>query len=98
MANIYKYGLEWKPVQTIKCKAVKILDIQIQNGKPVMWAVTRVDAEEQNVGIVMQGTGTDVLAIVNELAHVSTTQHNGYVWHWFTDFEYDYGNVEGEGR
>lgn len=93
MANIYKFDLNFEQVQTIKCKAVKILDIQIQNGKPVMWAITRVDAEERNVGIVMQGTGTDVLAIVEDLTHVSTTQHNGYVWHWFTDFDFDYREV-----
>lgn len=87
MANIYKYNLELTQVQTIKCKAIKILDIQIQNDHPVMWAITKVDAEEQDVNIIMQGTGMDVLAIVEDLTHISTTQDNrGFVWHWFTDF------------
>lgn len=89
MSNIYKYELKWKPVQTVKCKAVKILDIQIQNGTPVMWAVTSVDAKERAIDIIMQGTGMDVLAIVEDLTHISTTQFNGYVWHWFTDFDYE---------
>lgn len=94
MANIYKFNLGWKPVQTVRCKAIKILDIQIQNGQPVMWVITNVDAEERNIGIVMQGTGMDVLAIVEEFTHISTTQDRGYVWHWFTDFEYDYGKED----
>lgn len=94
MANIYKFDLEWKPVQTVRCKAVKILDIQIQNGKPVMWAVTSAFVEERDVGIIMQGTGTDVLSIVEDYSHVSTIQCDGYVWHWFTDFNYQY--AEGE--
>lgn len=90
MVNIYKFVLKFEHVQTIRCKAIKILDIQIQDGKPVLWVVTRDDAEERNVGIVMQGTGTGVFASYRTLVPVSTTQINGYVWHWFTDFNFNY--------
>lgn len=86
MPNIYKYPLEWKPAQTVKCKAVKILDIQIQNGQPVMWAIATTDAKEHVVGIIMQNTGTDVLALVEEFTYISTTQIDGFVGHWFYEF------------
>lgn len=102
MANIYKYPLEWKQVQTIKCKATKILDIQIQkkyigeqyDANPVLWAITNPDVEEREIGIIMQGTGTDVIALIEDLTHISTTQHNGYIWHWFTDFNVDTDEVK----
>ena len=86
MPNIYKYELSFQQLQTLLCRPVKVLDVQIQNGKPYIWVLTSADVPQQNVGIIMQPTGTDILAIVEDLAYISTTQNDGYVWHWFTTF------------
>lgn len=84
--NIYKYKLDFSQTQTVFCRAIKILDIQIQDGRPVMWTVEKTDIEEKEINIIMQPTGTGV-ALVENLAYVSTTQTNGFVWHWFTDID-----------
>lgn len=93
--NIYKYKLDLTQAQSIKCRAIKILDIQIQNGNPVMWVMEKADAEEKEIGIVMQPTGMDVMELIEDLTYVSTTQDTeGLVWHWFTDIDFDYTQEE----
>jgi len=87
MTNIYKYNLDWTTTQTVKCRAIKILDIQIQNEQPVMWVVTSDDVEEQKINILLGITGGNVLEAVKKFCYISTTQCNGFVGHWFVEFE-----------
>lgn len=84
--NIYKYSLEYKPKQSIRADVKKILDIQIQNGKPCLWALVKGGKDTVKfTTIYCFGTGTmDVGLCCNEnLKHIATTQVNGYVFHWF---------------
>lgn len=87
MINIYKYELEWMCIQQLTCNAVKILDIQVQNGKPVLWAVVSEDEKEARFNIYMRTTGGPLPNPVNIGSYISTTQHNSFVAHWFTDFK-----------
>lgn len=86
MRNIYKYPLELKAEQKLALKVVKVLDIQIQNNTPVLWAMVDDDDYEQSVIIIYCfGTGTADVDLYKhlDLNFISTTQINGYVFHWF---------------
>ena len=88
MVNIYKYPLEWTTSQTVKCRGDQILDIQIQNNRPVMWVLEQDDSKEKDITIVLRGTGTAVLDNLDDYFYISTTQCDGFVWHWFEEEHY----------
>jgi hypothetical protein len=83
VTHIYKYKLEETAVQSFTCKAVKILDIQIQYGNPVMWAIIDDDIDERTVTIVRVMTGPDAPRVVQDLQYITTTSYAGIVYHWF---------------
>lgn len=88
MRNIYKYPLELKVEQKLAVNVVKILDIQIQNNTPVLWAMVDDDigeCEQSAIIIYCFGTGTTDVDLYKHLNlnFISTTQINGYVFHWF---------------
>lgn len=88
MTDIYKYPLKVTSVQEIVAPIGKILDIQIQNGVPCLWAIVSDLMEPCVTKIYAAGTGTrDVSA--NELSlkqYISTTQTGGLVLHWFYEY------------
>lgn len=87
VTNIYKIQLDFEMVQTISCNALQILDLQIQNGRPCLWIMTSDDPrDKKNITIIMAPTGPDIIPLIGEFTYISTTQCDGFVWHWFTDF------------
>ena len=85
MRKIYKYQL---PVDggiiTIKQCIIKILNIQEQNGIPMMWAIVDPDNEVvEPLEIVAIGTGWELPTGLDD--YLGTAQDKyGFVWHYFS--------------
>lgn len=88
MMNIYKYPLELKVEQKLNINLVKVLDIQIQNNTPVLWSIVDSDigkCEQSAIIVYCFGTGTSDVDLYKhlDLNYISSTQINGFVFHWF---------------
>ena len=84
MRKIYKYEL---PVDggiiTIKQCIIKILSIQEQNGKPMMWAIVDPDNEVVDpLEIVAIGTGWELPTGLDDYLGTAQDEY-GFVWHYF---------------
>lgn len=85
MRKIYKYEL---PVDgkiiTIKQCIIKILNIQEQNGIPMMWAIVDPDNEVvEPLEITAIGTGWGLPTGLKD--YLGTAQDGyGFVWHYFS--------------
>ena len=85
MRKIYKYEL---PVDggiiTIKQCIIKILNIQEQNGIPMMWAIVAPDNEVvEPLEITAIGTGWELPTGLQD--YLGTAQDGyGFVWHYFS--------------
>ena len=85
MRKIYKYEL---PVDgsiiAIKQYIIKILNIQEQNGIPVMWAIVDPDDEVvEPLKIIAIGTGWELLTGLDDYLGTAQDEY-GFVWHYFT--------------
>lgn len=83
MQMIYKYRLEFLPVQTVKLPLKRVLIIQLQNGTPCLWALVDTDAPEIPLTLRMVGTGTGDGCDFDTLRYINTTQFGALVLHWF---------------
>lgn len=83
MQVIYKYKLEFQPIQIVKLPLKRILTIQIQDGTPCLWALVDTEAPEVPMQIRMAGTGTHDAHDFDKLRFISTTQYGTFVLHWF---------------
>lgn len=83
MQMIYKYKLEFQPIQIVKLPLKRILTIQIQDGTPCLWALVDTEAPEVPMQIRMAGTGTHDAHDFDKLRFISTTQYGTFVLHWF---------------
>ena len=85
MRKIYKYEL---PVDggiiAIKQCIIKILNIQEQNGIPVMWAIVDPDDEVvEPLKIIAIGTGWELPTGLEDYLGTAQDEY-GFVWHYFT--------------
>ena len=85
MKRIFKYTLPRDgEIITITANIVKWLDIQKQDGWPVIWAVVDDAGHESEYEIVAWGTGWDFPDELNHCRYMGTAQDGaGYVWHYF---------------
>ena len=86
MANksIYKYPLDvWKTTTINIPEQHEFLHMDLQAGVPTVWALVGVVSPMVEKTIHCFGTGWDVG--VENLTHIGTIQHNGYVWHYFVE-------------
>lgn len=85
MKRILKYKLPRDgEVITITANVIKWLDIQEQDGWPVIWAVVDDAGYESEYEIVAWGTGWDFPDELNHCRYMGTAQDGaGYVWHYF---------------
>ena len=85
MKKIFKYRLPRDgAVITITANVVKWLDIQEQDGCPMIWAVVDDAGCESEYEIVSWGTGWDFPDELNHCRYMGTAQDGaGYVWHYF---------------
>lgn len=85
MKKIFKYRLpiDSKTI-TITANVIKWLDIQEQDGWPVIWAVIDDAGYESEYEIVAWGTGWDFPDELNHCRYMGTAQDGyGDVWHYF---------------
>ena len=83
--TILKYPLYRGGVPTeIKCRFVRVLDIQLQNNTATAWILTDDSVPEVEVNIIPIGTGWDIPAEIMEvLEYIKTIQDSyGFVWHY----------------
>ena len=85
MRKIYKYEL---PVDggiiTIKQCIIKILNIQEQNGVPMMWAIVDTDNEVvEPLEIVAIGTGWELPTGLADYLGTAQDEYS-FVWHYFS--------------
>ena len=85
MKRIFKYKLPRDgEIITITANVVKWLNIQEQNGWPMIWAVVDDAGYESEYEIVAWGTGWDFPDELNHCRYMGTAQDGaGYVWHYF---------------
>ena len=87
--KILKYQLKKDDEQIIKIpERSEILDIQLQNGIPVMWAKVDPESEDIEIKINMYGTGWEINDDdTTEDIYLSTVQDGSFVWHFFMNYE-----------
>ena len=85
MKRIFKYKLPRDgEIITITANVIKWLDIQEQNGWPMIWAVVDDAGYESEYEIVAWGTGWDFPDELYHCRYMGTAQDGaGYVWHYF---------------
>ena len=86
MISIYKYELSFDHIQTIRCRVVKILTIQIQSGRPVAWIMISDQVEERDINIIIALTGENIESLYKNYFYIATIQDPPFVYHWFTNF------------
>jgi hypothetical protein len=85
MKRIFKYKLPRDgEVVTITANVVKWLNIQEQNGWPMIWAVVDDAGYESEYEIVAWGTGWEFPDELSHCRYMGTAEDGcGYVWHYF---------------
>ena len=85
MKKIFKYKLPRDgEIVTITANVVKWLNVQEQNGWPMIWAVVDDAGYQSEYEIVAWGTGWDFPDELNHCRYMGTAQDGaGYVWHYF---------------
>ncbi len=60
------------------------LDVQMQNQRPVLWAMVQANAPKKEHKFLIFGTGNPIPAeIVTSLKYIATFQESFFVWHVF---------------
>lgn len=85
MRTIYKYQipLDAQCFKLTLRHGVRILDVQIQNGVPCLWAEIDTDAEEEVFYFFIQGTGNPILE--ESRYYLGTWQAREFVWHLYSE-------------
>ena len=85
--KIWKFELEKERTQLVKMpEKSEIMDIQMQKGKPVMWALVDTTTDEIEVKINMYGTGWETHENVLKDEYLATVQDGKLVWHFFMNY------------
>lgn len=84
MKTIYKFTLEVAARQYIMMPmGRRILSVQMQHGKPCIWAEVDSDISMQQNVILMRGTG-QALGDAERSKYIGTIQDGGLVWHVYS--------------
>lgn len=82
---ILKYPLHEGQVPTeIRCRFVRLLDIQVQRSITTAWILTDDSVPEVEVELIPIGTGWEIPSdVMDQVEHVKTVQDAyGFVWHY----------------
>lgn len=83
--RILKYHLYNGEVSTeIKCRFVRLLDIQVQHSVVTAWILTDDSVPEVDVELIPIGTGCEIPPeVMDKVEYVKTVQDAyGFVWHY----------------
>lgn len=84
MITIHKYQFEIANRVEIEMPAgANVLSIQLQDGKPTVWAMVETTYSSEKRVFRIYGTGHKLDMFATEGRYLSTIQHNGFVWHIF---------------
>lgn len=91
MKIIYKYPFKVFDVNARFAiempEKAQILSIQMQNGKPYLWALVNTDnplnESLEDRTFVVCGTGQQIYGDTSSYKYLSTIQDGNYVWHIF---------------
>ena len=86
MKTIYKYTLEATEHQVIEMpKNAEILHIDVQHGKPCLWALVDTGLDKEKRAFYTFATGQDINGDLGTINHIGTYQLQGgaYVFHVF---------------
>ncbi len=84
MESIWKYPLEVSDVQTLVMpSSAEILAVQVQNGKPCLWARVDPDAPKTDRTIITHGTGHAVSEETGEYIGTYQLEEGQLVFHAF---------------
>jgi hypothetical protein len=81
MRTIWKFPLVGSTVKIPK--GARFLDLQMQDGIPVAWALVDPRAEREELKLYMIGTGWDCEDEVGGSEYLGSIQNNGLVFHFF---------------
>lgn len=83
--RILKFPLREDAGNEIKCRFLRLLDIQVQNSIITAWVLTDSEMPEKMVNFVPIGTGWEIpVEILEGMEYVKTVQDDyGYVWHYY---------------
>ena len=88
--KIWKYVLLAEKTQLVKMPLKsEIIDIQMLDRVPIMWAIVDPDTEEIEVRINIYGTGDKVQGEHLKEEYLATVQDGAHVWHFFRYYETD---------
>lgn len=85
--KIFKYELSFSDKFVTMPENSEIMDIQIQDGKPVMWAMVNSDTKDIVVKITSLFTGDEIQLDNSRNEYLATIQHEGLVYHFFMNYE-----------
>ena len=80
MKTVFKYELQGKDVILKLPLGAKILNVQLQNDRPVLWALVNPENELVDRSICIVGTGWDV---EDNMEYINTYMEGYFVWHVF---------------
>ena len=84
MKVIYKYTLEVTDEQEVKMPAgAQILCVQVQHGRPTLWALVDPEKKLEDRRFFVHGTGNPIHSDAKVKCYIGTVQINGFVWHVF---------------
>lgn len=83
MATIHKYPMSQETTFISMPKGAKILDLQVQDGTPTIWALVDDEAELEKRNFQTVGTGWPLNDAIRGFPHIGTVQIDGLVWHIF---------------
>ena len=86
--KIWKYQLEKARTQLVRMPSKsEIMDIQMQNGEPTLWAMVDPETEVIEVRINTYGTGCETNENAFKDEYLSTVQDGEDVCHFFMNYE-----------
>lgn len=84
MVTIHKYQFSIADEVSIKMpERAKILSVQVQDGKPTIWAMVETDWKREIRTFKVFGTGYQLNGLAFFYTHIATIQLDGFVWHIF---------------
>jgi len=83
MKKVYKYTIDRTYNIIDMPKGAQLLDVQVQNGYPQLWALVDPDAEMEERYLTIVGTGHDIG--LGNMEYVGTYQIDGgiFIFHVF---------------
>lgn len=84
MITIHKYQFDISDKVTIEMtQGANVLSVQVQDGRPTMWAMVETNYSLEKKSFRIYGTGHELDLFATEGRYIGTIQHNGFVWHIF---------------